>query len=39
MERVANKYLEHVDIEDDQKENTVLICKFFHTSSMDLSDK
>ena len=39
MERVANKYLEHVDIEDEQKEETVHICKYFHTSAANLSEK
>jgi len=39
LERVANKYLEHVDIEEHEKVETVHICKYFHTSSSDLSAK
>ncbi len=39
LERVANKYLEHVEISDEQKVETVHICKYFHTSAADLSDK
>ena len=39
LERVANKYLEHVEIEDDEKAETVKICKYFHTSSARLSEK
>ena len=39
LERVAHKFLENVDIEDDQKQDTVHICKYFHTSGRKLSEK
>lgn len=34
---MANKFLEHLDIEDDQKVETVNICKYFHQSTNILS--
>ena len=39
LERVANKYLEQVEIDDREKAETVHICKYFHTSSMRLSER
>ena len=36
---MANKYLEHVEIEDNDKAETIQICKDFHTSAVDLADK
>ncbi|XP_013387188.1 dynein heavy chain 12, axonemal, partial [Lingula anatina] len=37
LERVASKYLEVLDIEEDWKKEIVTICKSFHTSAADLS--
>ena len=37
LERVANKFLEHLEIEDDQKKETVVLCKHFHQSTNILS--
>jgi len=37
LERVANKFLEHLDIEDDQKVETVKLCKYFHQNTNSLS--
>jgi dynein heavy chain len=34
---VANKFLEQLDIEDDQKAETVKICKHFHQGTIGLS--
>ncbi|XP_071083415.1 dynein axonemal heavy chain 12-like isoform X1 [Haliotis cracherodii] len=39
LERVANKFLEDAEIEDQQKSDSVFICKYFHQSVRDLSDK
>ncbi|KAL3853467.1 hypothetical protein ACJMK2_017003 [Sinanodonta woodiana] len=38
LERVANKFLEQAEIEDDQKAKTVHLCKFFHQSTIKLSN-
>ncbi|XP_052285538.1 dynein axonemal heavy chain 12-like isoform X2 [Dreissena polymorpha] len=37
LERVANKFLEQLDIEDDQKVETVKLCKHFHQGTNKLS--
>ena len=37
LERVANKFLEQLDIEEDQKEETVKLCKHFHQGTNKLS--
>lgn len=39
LERVAHKYLEHVEVEDEEKVATIQICKYFHTSATDLSNR
>lgn len=39
LERVANKYLEHAEIEDREKEECVYICQYFHTAARELSEK
>lgn len=39
LERVANKFLEHLEIEDDQKHETVKLCKHFHQSTNELSQQ
>ncbi|XP_064633435.1 dynein axonemal heavy chain 12-like isoform X2 [Lineus longissimus] len=39
LERVANKFLENVDMEDDMRHETVHICQYFHTSARILSEK
>ena len=39
LERVAFKYLEHVELEDQEKVETVQICKYFHTSATVLSQR
>ncbi|XP_064606960.1 dynein axonemal heavy chain 12-like isoform X2 [Liolophura sinensis] len=39
LERVANKYLEHMEVEDEAKLETVHICKYFHQSSRSLSER
>ena len=39
LERVAYKYLEHVELHDHEKDATVHICKYFHTSARLLSEK
>ncbi|XP_052780138.1 dynein axonemal heavy chain 12-like isoform X1 [Mya arenaria] len=37
LERVANKFLEQLDIEEDQKGETVKLCKHFHQGTNKLS--
>ena len=39
LERVAYKYLETVDITDEDKKSTVFLCKYFHTSAAKLGTK
>ncbi|XP_021341821.1 dynein heavy chain 12, axonemal-like isoform X1 [Mizuhopecten yessoensis] len=39
LERVANKFLEQVELEDQEKVETVHIVKYFHQSTTKLSDK
>lgn len=39
LERVANSFLEDADIEDNEKRETVHICKYFHQSVRELSEK
>ncbi|KAK7101384.1 hypothetical protein V1264_019771 [Littorina saxatilis] len=39
LERVANKFLEDADIEEQEKVETVKICKHFHQSVRTLSEK
>ena len=39
LERVANRFLEDADIEEHDKVETVHICKYFHQSVRDLSDR
>ncbi|XP_069101059.1 dynein axonemal heavy chain 12-like isoform X1 [Argopecten irradians] len=39
LERVANKFLEQVELEDREKVETVHIVKYFHQSTTKLSDK
>ena len=39
MERVAYKFLEHVEIQDEEKDATVHLCKYFDTSCRTLSAK
>ena len=39
MERVAYKFLEHVEIQDEEKDATVHLCKYFDTSCRLLSAK
>ncbi|KAK3519072.1 hypothetical protein QTP70_016355, partial [Hemibagrus guttatus] len=39
LERVANKFLETVDMSDHERLEVMLICKTFHTSATDLSKR
>ncbi|KAK6177269.1 hypothetical protein SNE40_015399 [Patella caerulea] len=39
LERVANKFLEDADIEDQEKKESVHMCKYFHQSTRILSEK
>ena len=39
LERVAYKSFEHIEIADNDKDSTVHICKYFHTSARVLSEK
>ncbi|XP_077865268.1 dynein axonemal heavy chain 12 [Saccoglossus kowalevskii] len=39
LTRVANKFLETVEMEDNERHEVVQICKHFHTSARDLSEK
>ena len=39
LEMVANKFLEEVDLDDDIRRETVVMCKHFHQSVRLLSDK
>ncbi|ESP01004.1 hypothetical protein LOTGIDRAFT_225521 [Lottia gigantea] len=38
LERVANKFLEDADIEDEEKKASVHLCKYFHQSTRELSE-
>ncbi|XP_021325607.1 dynein axonemal heavy chain 12 isoform X2 [Danio rerio] len=39
LERVANKFLETLDLSDLERKEVVPICKTFHTSAIDLSNR
>uniref|UniRef100_A0A8C4WR96 Dynein, axonemal, heavy chain 12 n=1 Tax=Eptatretus burgeri TaxID=7764 RepID=A0A8C4WR96_EPTBU len=39
LERVANKFLETSDLSDRERAEVVPLCKFFHTSAIELSKK
>ncbi|XP_070559445.1 dynein axonemal heavy chain 12-like isoform X2 [Ptychodera flava] len=39
LTRVANKFLESVEMEDNERHEVVQICKHFHTSARELSQK
>ncbi|XP_075239189.1 dynein axonemal heavy chain 7-like isoform X2 [Convolutriloba macropyga] len=39
LERVASKFLESVELADDERQEIINLCMFFHTSSKDLSDR
>lgn len=39
LERVANRFLEDADIEEKEKAETVVICKYFHQSVRQLSER
>ena len=39
LEMVANKFLEDVDLEDDVRKETVIMCKHFHESVRKMSEK
>lgn len=39
MERVANKFLETLEMSDHERLEVMLICKTFHTSATDLSKR
>ncbi|XP_071484907.1 dynein axonemal heavy chain 12-like [Diadema antillarum] len=39
LERVANKFLETVEMEEEERGSVVHICKSFHTSARNLSEK
>ena len=39
LERVAHKYLEQVEIDDEDKTKTIYICQYFHQSSFALSER
>ena len=39
LEKVAKNSLSKIDIEDNQRESVIEICKYFHVSSVTLSEK
>uniref|UniRef100_A0A8B9LEL4 Dynein axonemal heavy chain 12 n=1 Tax=Astyanax mexicanus TaxID=7994 RepID=A0A8B9LEL4_ASTMX len=39
LERVANKFLETLEMSDHERQEVMLICKTFHTSAIHLSEK
>jgi len=39
LERVAYTFLEDVDIKPEEKTSTVSLCKYFHTSAAQLSNR
>lgn len=39
LERVANKFLETLELSDLERQEIVPICKTFHTSAIDLSHR
>ena len=39
LEMVANKFLEDLEMNDNERKEVVPICKYFHTSARQLSEK